>query len=729
VPQHITLYGFDALGGSDVGAEVYLPGPRLVHAPYNTVIYNDKAYSGVNFSGAIKGGGTTYGGFITLQAMIYGQVLNTNNTYTKYTDEFTRTDNSTNLGSNDQSILWTQFAGTGSFGIITDQAYLSTADGTNVNHNEGPATVFDHSWHDGAITATFNATVDGVTSDRAGLIFRWTDANNFYNAFLIYSGGIASLEVDKVHSGTVSIEAITPLGADAQTGPYTVTVQMINNAITAIVNNKYTASFIDSFNNTATKHGFSILKADVTSKVDNYVATPAMGPELVCFFAGGNTFSLSSTEDMSTIDSGFMVGVVQRKLPARPPFYPFDTWPELLLNMMKRGSGSVARFIGSRTASDSITTSDNATQTVYSRKIPANPPFFPFQVMFGDPGLLLLSMGRVLPAPIHAKVPTTGYDLLNTTDSSTAARVFAKTSSDTLTTSDSAVKSFIETRTTSDTLNGVDAATDFTTIYYAAKPTPIPPELVLPQRGIWLYKLMPKSPIPKLTYDATVLFDAPQAYWKLNETNGSSTVADATGNGWTGTTVGSPTLGDVSSPGTIGGTTCAFANDPASGTSSKFTIAPSGVLLATLQSHDFTLEGWVWLSSSWASTQNQIFAAGDGFTTDQALQFQYESGPTFNVDFWADGFNTAKTITTNTWHHVAWTFTTATKVSHFYVDGSDIGTTHTHTGQPNMNANNWAIGGSSTYWRSWYGKLSRIALYNYVLSSSQVSNHYTVGTT
>ncbi len=189
------------------------------------------------------------------------------------TDEFTRADSTTNLGSCDQAIPWVQSAGTGAMGISSNQAYLSTTD-HSANSFEGPLAYIDHGWSDGTIEADLYGDVLGVVDD-PGLVFRFTDSANFFMAFLTKSIGV-QIELDKVVAGVITTLSTTNITAG--TGPWHVKYTLAGSSITVLVNGVDTNTDIDSFNQTATKHGFALLDVDATERVDNYDAVQGTGP-------------------------------------------------------------------------------------------------------------------------------------------------------------------------------------------------------------------------------------------------------------------------------------------------------------------------------------------------------------------------------------------------------------------------------------------------------------------
>lgn len=88
-------------------------------------------------------------------------------------------------------------------------------------------------------------------------------------------------------------------------------------------------------------------------------------------------------------------------------------------------------------------------------------------------------------------------------------------------------------------------------------------------------------------YSAEVLADSPIVYWRFGELTGATTAVDASGNGRSGTYVGSPALEAV---GLIGGDTDKSVN--LNGTSHYITRATE-TIFDFLGTQPFTLEAWV----------------------------------------------------------------------------------------------------------------------------------------
>lgn len=233
------------------------------------------------------------------------------------------------------------------------------------------------------------------------------------------------------------------------------------------------------------------------------------------------------------------------------------------------------------------------------------------------------------------------------------------------------------------------------------------------------------------TYDAVVLADGPEAFWKLDEPNGSATVADSTGNGNTGTvsaTAPTPGLGQATAPGTIGGTSLGIAG---SGNPAEYYgINPQAGLLAALQNHDFSIESWSLRATPMlGNTPNMIFNAGNARANDQQFIYDYNTGG-FAVGFWNDDWQVPSAGTQGDWHQTIFAWVHATKVGTWYTDGASVGN-HTFAASLNVNNLGWSIGANPNTaigWNAWNGNLSRISVYNYVLTATQAAVHFAAAT-
>jgi len=242
-------------------------------------------------------------------------------------------------------------------------------------------------------------------------------------------------------------------------------------------------------------------------------------------------------------------------------------------------------------------------------------------------------------------------------------------------------------------------------------------------------------------YDSTVLGLNPEAYWKLNDAAGSTTVADSSGNSYTGT-LGTSGI-------TLGGAS-AIPSEP-----SETSLTTTGAtFVATSSAPQSSVVAWS--ASAWfktTSTTSQMVITGDrgssgsGISLTLSMGSSYPGGPgsrgdiSFGVDSNAlyEGVYTTNTFNDGNWHFVVATWAAASGASigsgqfAIYVDGVAQSTTYisvNHTGgainSPLSGSGGIFLGDNgvvgSGYWNFWDGSLAQIALFTTQLSSTDVTN-------
>ncbi|MGC3991952.1 MAG: LamG domain-containing protein [Chthoniobacteraceae bacterium] len=212
--------------------------------------------------------------------------------------------------------------------------------------------------------------------------------------------------------------------------------------------------------------------------------------------------------------------------------------------------------------------------------------------------------------------------------------------------------------------------------------------------------------------EAAVTFTQPYAYLKFDDASGT-TAADASGNGWAGTLVNSPTWGTGRSNGAV----------YLSG-SSQYVTLPSSVV-STLTTCTFC--AWVNLDSvtSWA----RIFDFGTGTTKYMFLSPKNGSTGFIRFAITTSGSSGEQQITGTAalpltgWHHVAVTLAGATGT--LYVDGVQVGQNTAMTLTPSSlgaTGNNYL--GKSQFSSDPYlaGRVDDFRIYSRALSATEVAS-------
>ncbi|WP_261779654.1 Calx-beta domain-containing protein [Microcystis aeruginosa] len=221
------------------------------------------------------------------------------------------------------------------------------------------------------------------------------------------------------------------------------------------------------------------------------------------------------------------------------------------------------------------------------------------------------------------------------------------------------------------------------------------------------------------SYLKTVLADIPLAYWRLDETSGT-TVYDFSGNGYNGTYFGGVGLGN--SAGINSGTSATFdgVND---------------YIDTPLSSNRQPLTIETWFKADVTTGERSIVDSDIAFQSGQSLIIGYQAGTivppnqgdqTLDIEYHGNPnfYNSPFTVQPNTWYHAVSVFTPG-KVE-LYVNGQFIGS-QTYTQQP-LDGSNFRIGRHNSNDPQWFdGLIDEVAIYDYALTPSQIQNHYQTG--
>ena len=250
-------------------------------------------------------------------------------------------------------------------------------------------------------------------------------------------------------------------------------------------------------------------------------------------------------------------------------------------------------------------------------------------------------------------------------------------------------------------------------------------------------------------YDAAVLALGPAGYWKLADASGSPTVADASGNGYIGT------LGTTGVA--LGATPGAIQSEP-----NETALATTGAdYVATSAAPQSSVTAWsiaAWFKTT-SATEGMVIAgdrgtAGSGISLTLSMGATYPGGAgvagdlAFGVDSNAlyAGEYTSTTFNDGKWHFVVatWTAPSGTAVAagqfQIYVDNVLQSTTFTNvsgtsspltgSGGERLGDNGMALApAASGQWNFWDGDLAQVALFDFVLSATQVTDLWNAAST
>lgn len=222
-----------------------------------------------------------------------------------------------------------------------------------------------------------------------------------------------------------------------------------------------------------------------------------------------------------------------------------------------------------------------------------------------------------------------------------------------------------------------------------------------------------------MAYADVVLADSPAAFWRLEETSGS-TIADSSGNGRTltatsATLTGSTGLTDLGSGATLDGSSSHLSADitPIPGTASVWSV-----------------EFWTTTTTGGGSTTAIVAEANGGSSTSH--WYVGTSGgfvtAAFRVSATLNQVTGTVVINDNAPHHVVVTFNGTTGAVSIYVDGAldTTGTSATGTYAPTR----FSIGRlpRSSITGYYAGTVDEVALYESTLSPARILAHYESGT-
>lgn len=220
-------------------------------------------------------------------------------------------------------------------------------------------------------------------------------------------------------------------------------------------------------------------------------------------------------------------------------------------------------------------------------------------------------------------------------------------------------------------------------------------------------------------YNQLISGSSPLAWWKLNETAGSGTAADSSGNGHSGTATGV----------TFGNT-----NDLVPGnTVAGFSVASSSHVLTSYNPALSAVTAEAWVNYNGLTPGPTVIMSNDNPTADnKGFMFSLEGAGHNLPTFWVgNGTNwnlvqSSIPIAATGWTHVVGTWDGSNiKV---YLQGVLAATAVPFSGSMPAGTQNIGIGYSSTFNSNYLnGLMAECAIYGTALTATQVSQHYQAG--
>lgn len=224
-------------------------------------------------------------------------------------------------------------------------------------------------------------------------------------------------------------------------------------------------------------------------------------------------------------------------------------------------------------------------------------------------------------------------------------------------------------------------------------------------------------------YDKLVASLGPSGWWKLADAVGSTTAADSSGNGYTGTVNGGVTFGEAGHPWWALGYTGALFD----GSTGDITIATPAALLALFQDHDFTVTGWANPTSSFG--QQAIFSLGQGITAGEGFGLFLNSGYWHATGAYQD-IQDPTAATLSVWQQATATFVASTGLMTLYVNGGEVVSGSFASGVNVPTTTTTAYIGQGAWFPAWFdGDLAEVAVFDFALTAAQISQLYEKATT
>lgn len=213
------------------------------------------------------------------------------------------------------------------------------------------------------------------------------------------------------------------------------------------------------------------------------------------------------------------------------------------------------------------------------------------------------------------------------------------------------------------------------------------------------------------SYESVILGDAPVAFWQLNDSSGTI-AADVSGNAYNGTYTGTFTLAQPSIMPHGSGASLQLGGF-------GYVALPSVTALNALN-HPLSLEFWI--KTSTPTTAMYMLGLGSNGSAGIALSTVVSQRFTFGYVSVVNNANSTTALSANTSYYCVVTVDSSGNIT-FYVNGTAAGT---GTTSGNTGSGPGAIGvySGNTGIYAYTGYIQNVAVYNYALSSTKISNHY-----
>ncbi|MDZ7620576.1 MAG: LamG domain-containing protein, partial [Patescibacteria group bacterium] len=204
------------------------------------------------------------------------------------------------------------------------------------------------------------------------------------------------------------------------------------------------------------------------------------------------------------------------------------------------------------------------------------------------------------------------------------------------------------------------------------------------------------------------------ALWKLNEAAGATTVANATSASYSGTVVGTPTLGVASAMSTLG-TAVRF-----SGAGGNRISVPYA---AAINPDSYTIETWAQVQGDAGSFRSPLTSRANSpqrgyiFYAASDNTWQYWGGPGWTT-------TTGPSVLQDQWVHLGATYDHGSRVRTFYINGHPVATGTTTLNANTVNALTIGAGGDDGGSYQFNGAVDNVAVLNQALAHQNIANHY-----